>query len=621
MPHQTSLIALISIGLVLAFGAAFLASRLRLPPLVGYLVAGIVIGPHTPGFVGDAELAGQLAELGVILLMFGVGLHFSIGDLRAVQRIALPGAVAQIATATVIGTGLALALGWSLAAGIVFGLTLSTASTVVLLRALDGRNQLDTLDGRIAVGWLVVEDLAMVVALVLLPAFAQSVGAGNESPPQEGQDLLLSLAVTIGKVAAFVVVMLVAGRRIVPWLLGVVARTGSRELFTLAVLAVALGIAYGSAEFFGVSFALGAFFAGVVLSESDLSYQAAADSLPLQDAFAVLFFVSVGMLFDPSIIIREPLPILAVLLVILVGKSLAAFAIVLAFRYPVSTALTVSASLAQIGEFSFILAGLGTTLGLLPSESKDFILTGALLSIGLNPLTFAASDAIARWLQNRPELVARLERSAPAPLPPDFDEERLDGHAIIVGFGRVGGKIGEALKENGLPFVAIEQDRHRVEELRHRGLPTIYGDATSETVLSAAHVERARLLVVAAPLGFQARRIIELARQINPRIDTVVRTHSEAELKHLESEGAGLALMAERELALGMIGYALSSLGVGPEKAKSIIERARLSGDGGAFERRRQNEEPVRSAPELRLPEAGKESLDGNGIAVEKSHG
>jgi CPA2 family monovalent cation:H+ antiporter-2 len=393
MNHEPTLIATVAAAFVFAFVFGLVADRLRVPPLVGYLVAGIMAGPYTVGFVGDVELSGQLAEMGVILLMFGVGLHFSVAELTAVRWIAIPGALGQIVIATALGTGMAMAWGWSFGAGVVFGLSLSVASTVVLLRALEERSALDTPNGRIAIGWLIVEDLAMVVGLVLLPALAEVLG-GHVSghAPAPGGNLFLDLALTLGKVAAFVVIAVLIGPRVVPWILGQVARTGSRELFTLSVLALALGIAYGSAEIFGVSFALGAFFAGVVLSESRFSHRAANDSLPLQDAFAVLFFVSVGMLFDPSIVWREPLHVILVVLLILVGKSIAAFLIVLALRYPVATAITVSASLAQIGEFSFILAGLGISYGLLDREASDLILAGGLLSITLNPLVFAAAD-------------------------------------------------------------------------------------------------------------------------------------------------------------------------------------------------------------------------------------
>jgi monovalent cation:H+ antiporter-2, CPA2 family len=439
MPHETTLIATIVMGLVLAFLGGFLASKLRLPPLVGYLLAGVAIGPFTPGFV--AELA------------------------------------------------------------------LSVASTVVLLRALEERNALDSANGRIAVGWLIVEDLAVVLALVLLPALASALGGAPRSFADHvgGGDLLPTLALTLGKVGLFLALVLVVGTRVIPWLLVQVARTGSRELFTLSVLATALGIAFGSAELFGVSFALGAFFAGVVLSESDFSHQAAADSLPLQDAFAVLFFVSVGMLFDPTILVREPLAVLAVVFVIVLGKSLAAFGIVLAFGYPASTAFTVSASLAQIGEFSFILAGLGVALGLLPPEGRDLILAGALLSITLNPLVFAGIDRLSTWLRTRPGMLARLERRSDdslSALPSAADDGPRD-HTIIVGYGRVGGVVGKGLKSQGLPIVVIDQDRRRIEALRAHGVPAIYGDATTPGVLAAAGAERARLIVIATPEGYQ----------------------------------------------------------------------------------------------------------------------
>jgi monovalent cation:H+ antiporter-2, CPA2 family len=386
VPHETSLIATIAVGLAFAFIGGLVAVRLRLPPLVGYLLAGIAVGPFTPGFIADETLAPQLAEIGVILLMFGVGMHFSVHDLLAVRAIALPGAVAQIVVATALGTGVASLWGWTLGAGLVFGLALSVASTVVLLRALEARHRLDTEEGRIAVGWLIVEDLVIVLALVLLPALAGPLGAAGRDVAM--RDLWTTLGITLSKVALFVALMLVLGTRLFPFLLKQVESTGSRELFTLAVVALALGVAFGSSKVFGVSFALGAFFAGVVINESDLSHRAQADSQPLQDAFAVLFFVAVGMLFDPAILVSQPLRVLAVLAIILFGKSLAALSIVLALRYPLRTALIVSAALAQIGEFSFILAGLGITLNLLPPEAQSLIVAGALLSIALNPLIF-----------------------------------------------------------------------------------------------------------------------------------------------------------------------------------------------------------------------------------------
>ncbi|MET3413040.1 YbaL family putative K(+) efflux transporter [Methylobacterium sp. 1030] len=613
MPHATELIAIIALGLTLAFICGMVAQRLRLPPLVGYLVAGVLVGPYTPGFVGDSNLTGQLAEIGVILLMFGVGLHFSFKDLMAVRAIALPGAVVQIAAATAMGIGLAFAWGWTLGQGLVFGLALSVASTVVLLRALEERGLLDTDNGRIAVGWLIVEDLAMVLTLVVLPALAPSLGGEGRGlghgtahaltdlvaqlvGPEYAQSLALTVVLTLAKVAVFAGLMLVGGRRFVPWLLDQAARTDSRELFTLAVLALALGIAFGSAELFGVSFALGAFFAGMVLAESDLSHQAAADSLPLQDAFAVLFFVSVGMLFDPGILLRAPLSVLAVLGVIMVGKSLAAVAIVLAFRHPLGTALTIAASLAQIGEFSFILVSLGLSLKLLPEEGRNLILGGALLSITLNPLFFALAARIEQVFADRPDLAARFARKGAADVAISGGEPPRRDHVVIIGFGRVGSSIGATLETWDLPYVVVERDRRRVLALRAAGTQAVFGDATAPGILEAAGIGTARLLVVATPDAHQARRLVEAARAANPGIDTVVRTHSEAERRHLEEDGVGLVLMGERELALGMSFYALRSLGVREGEARVFIDTARAESRSDA----EVTVGPVKGTPELR---------------------
>jgi CPA2 family monovalent cation:H+ antiporter-2 len=574
--HETTLIALLAVGFVLALLFGLGASLLKVSPIVGYLIAGICVGPFTPGFVADSGLANQLAEIGVILLMFGVGLHFSIKDLMSVRYIALPGAVAQIVTATAIGAGMAYLLGWSLGVGLVFGLSLSVASTVVLLRALEGRNALQSSEGKIAVGWLIVEDLAMVLALVMLPALAESLGgdASAVNAHTGSQDTWLALLITLAKVAGFVALALVVGSRFVPWLLKRVTHTGSRELFTLCVLAIALGIAYGSAALFGVSFALGAFFAGVILSESEMAHQAGNDSLPLKDAFAVLFFVSVGMLFDPTILVREPLAVCAVLAIIMVGKSLAAFIIVLAFRHPVRTALTVSASLAQIGEFSFILATLGGALGLLPSDGRDLILAGALLSIALNPLAFATVAPLTRWIEARPKLLRLLERrGAEKHRIPVSGTAGLQNHAIVVGYGRVGGAIGPILQQQGLPFMVIERDHLMLSTAQAHGIPTLEGDAAAPGVLAQAGIERARLVVVATPDSFLARRIVELARQLNPHVDIVARTHSHDEIKTLEALGAGRVVMGERELARGMLEYSLRSLGVPQERARAVAGR------------------------------------------------
>ena len=556
MPHGVPLITTIAAALGLALVLGFVAVRLKLPALVGYLLAGVVIGPATPGFVADVGLSMQLAEIGVMLLMFGVGLHFSLEDLLAVRRIAVPGALGQIAAATTLGAAVASVWGWSLRASIVFGLTLSVASTVVLLRALEGRGLLETINGRIAVGWLVVEDLAMVVVLVVLPAFSGSLGDG---------DLLRSLAITLGKVSVFVALMLVVGRRLFPWLLWQVARTGSRELFTLCVVAAAVGIAYASAELFGVSFALGAFFAGMVLRESDLSHRAATESLPLRDAFSVLFFVSVGMLFDPAMLVREPVRVLVVLAIIVLGKTVAAFLLVLGFRYPLNTALTVSASLAQIGEFSFILARLGVDLHLLPPEGQSLVLAGALISIAINPVLFNAIEPIQAWIRSR----SRIARAMELPddplgqLPASVDANRLTGHVLLVGYGRVGRRIGEALMERGVPIVIAEQNREIVQELRDRGIPAVSGDASEPAVLVQAHVARAQMLVIATPDTFRARKMLEIAAALRPDAATVVRTHSEEDAALLVKEKAGKVFVGEHELALAMTRHVLERLAAG----------------------------------------------------------
>ncbi|HEU4522154.1 MAG TPA: cation:proton antiporter, partial [Thermoanaerobaculia bacterium] len=497
MPHDISLITTIAAGLGLALIVGMIAARLNIPPLVGYLVAGIIIGPHTRGFVADVELASQLAEIGVMLLMFGVGLHFSLEDLASVRKIALPGAIVQILVATALGMVTALYWGWTFGGGLVFGLALSVASTVVLLRALESRGVLDSLNGRIAVGWLIVEDLVMVLVLVLLPPLAGLLGGRTHVAPG-GEGIVMTLAITFAKVGAFVILMLVIGRRFFPRILWAVAKTGSRELFTLCVIAAAVGVAYGAAALFGVSFALGAFFAGMMLRESELSHRAAEESLPLRDAFSVLFFVSVGMLFEPMIVVRRPVEVLVVAAIIMLGKTFAAIGLVLAFRYPLNTALTVGASLAQIGEFSFILAGLGVAYGLLPAEGQSLILAGALISIALNPVVFAAIEPLRKWLLDRSDLARRLARSADplAELPMSTPERFITGHVVLVGFGRVGRRIASALDEHQIPYVVAEQNRELVERLRERGVPAVTGDAAEAAVLIQAHIARARMLVI-----------------------------------------------------------------------------------------------------------------------------
>jgi len=591
MPHETPLISTIVGGLVLAFIFGAIANRFRLPPLVGYLIAGVLVGPHTPGFVADQSLAPELAEIGVILLMFGVGLHFSLKDLLSVRGIALPGAIVQIGFATLLGWGMGALMGWPLGGSLVFGLALSVASTVVLLKALQERRLVETDRGKIAVGWLIVEDLAMVLALVLIPALASIGGESTHPDPvaiglAQLFDIELGIAgiigVTLLKVAAFLGLMLVIGRRVIPAILHRIAHSGSRELFRLGVLAIALGVAFGAAKLFGVSLALGAFFAGMILSESELSHRAAQESLPLRDAFAVLFFVSVGMLFDPTIVVTSPLTLLGTVFIIIIGKSIAAFLIVMAFGHKAGTALTISASLAQIGEFSFILAELGVGLNLLPEEGRDLILAGAIISIILNPVMFYLCDRI------RPGLEARIYRAQPADAPSEaeiaaegmgpmteaeasarLDESepvlttageegevaatRLAGHAVVVGYGRVGSIVAANLKSSGTPFLVIEDSENRVEELLKQGIEVIVGNAASPRVLELANLGGAKSLVVAIPNAFEAGNVVMQARQVNPALLILCRAHSDAEVEHLEKLGADKTIMGEREIAYGML--------------------------------------------------------------------
>ena len=567
MPHNVSLISTIAAGFGLALILGYIAARIKVPPLVGYLLAGILIGPATPGFVADVDLAGQLAEIGVMLLMLGVGLHFSLKDLLAVKRIAIPGALLQITVATAMGMATAMWWGWSLGAALVFGLALSVASTVVLLRALESRGVLESVNGQIAVGWLIVEDLVMVLVLVLLPALAPLLGgaAADGHADAATTSLWTTLAITLAKVGAFIALMLIVGRRVFPRLLWLVERSGSRELFTLCVIAGAVSVAYGSAKLFDVSFALGAFFAGMMMRESEFSHRAAEESLPLRDAFSVLFFVSVGMLFDPRVLLDEPLKVLAVVAIIMVGKTLAAVVLVIAFRYPLNSALTVGASLAQIGEFSFILAGLGVALKLLPLEGQSLILAGALISIALNSLLFNAIGPAQRWLRARSALARRLEQPDDplAELPTSVDATALSGQVVLVGYGRVGRRIAASLTSRGVPFVVAEQNRELVERLRAQGVPAVTGDASDAAVLIQAHIARAAMLVIATPDTLGVRKMAQTARALNPGIELLVRSHNEEEAALLEQEQVGKVFMGEHELALGMANHVLARMGRG----------------------------------------------------------
>ena len=552
MHHDTDLINIVAVGLGLAFIFGALANKLRLSPLVGYLIAGICVGPFTPGFVADQALANQLAEIGVMLLMFGVGLHFSLKDLMEVKAIAIPGAIGQILVATLLGWGLAALMGWPVIYGVVFGFSLATASTVVLLRAMEERRLLETTRGKIAIGWLIVEDLACVLALVMMPVLAGVFGPDAANETHTVGSVLASIGWTFVQLGLFVAVMLVVGRRVIPWILERIAGTGSRELFTLAVLAIALGVAFGSAMLFGVSFALGAFFAGMLLNESELSHKAANDSLPLRDAFAVLFFVSVGMLFNPAILIEHPWQVLATAAIIMLGKSAAAFVIVRAFGHPTGTALTISASLAQIGEFAFIIAGLGVTLKILPPTGQALVLAGALISIMLNPLVFGLLD---RWLlKNQETTPTAVETELPPG--PSLD---LHDHAIVIGYGRVGSALAQVLRDRGVPVMIIDDNKEHVAEAHAAGLPGIRGSAASDRVLAEAHPERAKIAVLAIPQPLEAGETLAKLRALNPGLTLLARAHSDAEVKHLLAHGADGTVMAERELAYSLAEMVMST--------------------------------------------------------------
>ncbi|GHU42331.1 efflux pump/antiporter [Betaproteobacteria bacterium] len=566
MEHNFPLITTITAGFGIALMLGFIAERLRFSALVGYLVAGIIIGPHTPGFVADVEIASQLSEIGVMLLMFGVGLHFSPGDLMSVKRIAIPGALVQMGMATLLGAILAWFWGWSWGEALVLGLSLSCASTVVLLKALEANKSLKTMNGRIAVGWLVMEDLATVLVLVLLPPLSGALGGNPVVTSASDQAIGMTILYVLLQVAAFIALMMLVGRRVVPWALWQVARTGSRELFTLSVIATAIGIAYGASALFHVSFALGAFFAGMVMRESEFSHRAAQESLPLRDAFSVLFFVAVGMLFDPQILIASPWKLLGVVAVIIWGKALAAMLLVLAFRYPLNTALTVAASLAQIGEFSFILAGLGQMLGLLPDEGMSLVLAGALISIALNPFIFAAILPLQRWLLKRSKLARRLSRREEpyAQLPMSTARKFLEGQVVLVGFGRVGSRIADVLAKQDIPYVVVDQNREFVETLRKRGLAAVCGNAAEPAVLIQAHIARAAMLVIASHTPLDVRAMATTARTLNPVIEIVIRTHSNDESELLRKENFGAVFFAEEELAKSMISHVLKRFAGAP---------------------------------------------------------
>lgn len=561
MHHTLPLITTIAMGFALALILGFIAVRFKLPALVGYLLAGIAIGPFTPGLMADVHIAQELAEIGVMLLMFGVGLHFSLSDLMRVRKIAIPGAVVQMLVATLLGGGVAIMWGWNYGNALIFGLSLSVASTVVLLRALEERGALESINGHIAVGWLLVEDLAMVIVLVLLPPLSHWLG--DNTSVTDHKPLWFVLGLTLVKVSTFIALMFLVGRRFFPKLLWHIARTGSRELFTLCVITAAISIAYAASKLFGVSFALGAFFAGMIMRESSFSHRAAEESLPLRDAFAVLFFVSVGMLFNPAVLIEQPLQVLIVVGIIVIGKSIAAFVLVLAFRYPLQSALIVSASLAQIGEFSFILAELGIRFGMLPVEGRSFILAGALISIAINPLIFKLIQPIQTWVKSSPKLTGIFERSADplSELPMTTKEEYLSGQVVLIGYGRVGKRIAQLLSEKAIPYVVVDENRELIKRLRTLGIPAVYGDASEPSVLIQGHIARASMLMIVISDTVHVRKMIQCAQTLNPGIETVVRTHNEEEAVLLQEEVIGKVFFAEGEIARNMGLYALERYG------------------------------------------------------------
>ena len=558
MDQNISVITTIAAAFIAALGLGFLAEKIKVPALVGYLVAGIVIGPGTPGYIADTEIASQLSEIGIMLLMFGVGLHFSPSELFSVKRVAVPGALIQMGVTTSVGAGIAWLWGWGIAPSLIFGLCLACASTVVLLKSLEVRGELDTMGGRISVGWLVVQDLVTVLALVLLPPFAEIIG-GSKSAANTASAAPVSLWWTVGStlllVGAFVALMFIVGKRVLPWLLWQVAKTGSRELFTLAVVTTAIGIALGAAAFFNVSFALGAFVAGTVMRESEFSHRAAQETLPLRDAFSVLFFVSIGMMVDPAVFLDQPWRILVVVFVVMFVNSACAVAIVIANRYPLSIALSIGASLGQIGEFSIILGGLALGLGLIQPEVMNLVLAGVLLSITFNTLLFKAVEPLRRWVLSRSAVARRLDqRQDPtSALPMSTDGKYLEGQLVLVGYGRVGKRIGFALTERGIPYVIVEQSRERVEELREQGLAAVSGNLGDPEVLIQAHIARAAMLVIATPDTVHVRQMVETARLLNPAIEVVVRTHSEDESELLAADGFGKIFFGEEELAKGMV--------------------------------------------------------------------
>ncbi|WP_302608828.1 cation:proton antiporter domain-containing protein [Turicimonas muris] len=570
MEHSFTLISTLAAGFGIALVFGFIAEKFKIPALVGYLLAGVIVSPATPGFVADINIASQLSEIGVMLLMFGVGLHFSLSDLMRVKYIAVPGAVAQMGLATGLGLLVAHYWGWTYGQSLVFGLCLSCASTVVLLKALETKGILESHDGQIAVGWLVVEDIMTVLILVLLPPLAPMLGAEAVQSVESATPLWEIIAWTVGRVALFIFLMLVVGKRVLPWLLWQVAKTGSRELFTLCVLAVAIGIAYGASEVFSVSFALGAFFSGMVMRESKYAHRAAMESLPLRDAFSVIFFVGVGMMFDPMILVDKPLHLLAVLAIIILGKSLVAFGLVMLFRYPLHTALTVAASLAQIGEFSFILAGLGVSLGLLPQEGMSLVLAGAIISIAFNPVAFALVEPLKNLMKKRWKYARVLDaKSDPLSVMPDEEESKyLRGHMVLVGYNKVCEHIAKDLSERKVPFVIVEKDLNIVEDLRENGFKAVCGDAIDPAILIQAHVQDAAMVILNFRDDILRRKVIETAKILNHKIEAVIMTSDDEIAVRAMTDHLGKVFDSNAVMAGSIVKYCMHRLGKAEEEKK-----------------------------------------------------
>lgn len=542
---ELPLVTTIAAGIGMAFVCGFAASKLRLSPLVGYILAGIAVGPHSPGFVADIHIAEQLSEIGVVLLLFGVGLHFSIEDFMEVRKIASFGAITRIILVTALGLAVGGFMGWPIGTSIIFGLALSVASTVVMLRALEEHHLLQTMTGKIAIGWLIVEDIVMVLAMVMIPALAAAGGDSGMDEKAIGMQVLSAF----GKVGLFAAIMVIVGKRVLPWILTAVSRTGSRELFTLAAISMAMGIAFGAAVLFGVSLALGAFFAGMMIRESDLNHEVADRVLPFQDAFAVLFFVAVGMLFDPSVIVEQPMGVLQTVAIIIGAKAAVTFLIVRLFGYPLKTAALIAVGLAQIGEFSFIMIALGSSVGLMPEEGSNILLAGALISIALNPVLFHAAR---NWCircglsQSIPEedALAHLETE---------ERQELKNFILLIGTGRVGESILRMMDFTAFDLVAIDENREKVEKLRKAGVHAIAGDATEHDTLLEGQIDRAHAVLITVPDPFDARRIVEQVRSIKPGVRIFVRSHNEEETAFLQPQ-VELTVSGTEEIARRMIG-------------------------------------------------------------------